>query len=140
MFRNVAPLLGRLLLSPIFIFSAVQKVMSWEDTAARMTEQGMPEDAVPYLLAGAIAFEGLGGVMALLGVWTRLGAFLLIVFLIPTTALFHDFWTLTDQAEWMNQMQHFMKNLTILGGLFLLLGFGPGGISVDGRKRKGGEA
>jgi putative oxidoreductase len=54
----------------------------------------------------------------------------LIIFLIPTTLIFHDFWTYEGAAA-QNQMQHFMKNLSIMGGLLFVLGTGSGCCSID---------
>ncbi len=129
---NVAALLGRVLLSGIFIASGVQKLMYWEQTAEYMRSEGM--SAVTLLLAGAVIVELGGGLAVLLGWWSRLAAFILIAFLVPTSLIFHDFWAYDDPEVAMNQMQHFMKNLTIMGGLFMVVAHGPGRISVDGPK------
>ena len=94
-----------------------------------MTSEGMV--MVPVFLVGAILSELCGGLSILLGWWTRVGATLLIVFLIPTTLIFHDFWTY-EGAQQQMQMIHFMKNLAILGGLFVLLSVGGGPWSIDG--------
>ena len=121
-------LVGRVLLCPIFLFSGANKLMDWSRTADHMAAEGMV--AVQVLLAGAVAFELFGGAAVLLGCYTRLGALALVAFLVPTTLIFHDFWTFADQAR-MSQMQHFMKNVTIMGGLLVLAAFGPGRFSVD---------
>lgn len=128
---NCAAGFGRLLLSLIFVMSGVHKIMAWSDTASRMEAEGMP--LVPLLLAGAIVFEIGGGLSVMLGIRARLGAAALIVFLIPTTLIFHDFWTFEGQEQQL-QMIHFMKNLAIMGGLFVVAAVGPGGCClVDGR-------
>ena len=129
--------IGRLLLSAIFIMSGIHKIMAWSETADSMTREGMV--AVPLFLLGALAFEICGGLSVLLGYWTRCGALLLIVFLVPTTVIFHDFWAYKG-AEQQMQMIHFMKNLSILGGLFFVLTSGPGPVSIDGRSNRRLEA
>ena len=126
--ENVAPLIGRILLSQIFLMSGIHKITAWDQTAASMTKEGMV--AVPILLVGATVFEIAGGLSVLLGWRAKLGAFALIVFLIPTTLIFHDFWTYEGQQQQM-QMAHFMKNLAIMGGLLVVLGYGAGCCSVD---------
>jgi putative oxidoreductase len=93
-----------------------------------MDEKGMP--LVPVLLAGALTFELLGGLSVLLGFYGRVGAVLLILFLIPTTLIFHNFWA-ADAAMQQNQMQHFMKNVAIMGGLFVVAALGTDGFSID---------
>jgi putative oxidoreductase len=125
-----APLVGRILLSAIFLMSGAQKLMNWEQTAQQMEGRGMV--AVQLFLVGAVLFELGGGLSVLTGYWARLGALALIVFLIPTTFIFHNYWTYGGQEQ-MNQMAHFMKNLAILGGLFMVLGLGSGCCSLDRR-------
>ncbi|MEZ6127212.1 MAG: DoxX family protein [Planctomycetaceae bacterium] len=131
MLEKACPPLGRLLLSTIFLMSAVNKVMNWNQTDERMSSQGMP--LVSLLLVGAILFEFCGGLSVLLGWRARFGAGLLVVFLIPTTLIFHDFWTFEGQERQM-QMINFMKNTSILGGLLLVIGLGPGSVSLDARR------
>jgi len=126
--KSFAWLAGRILLSLIFLLSGAMKVMNWSATADQMTAEGMV--AVPFFLFGAIAFELVGGFALLFGCKTRLGALALLVFLIPVTLIFHDFWTYEGQAM-QNQMQHFMKNVTIMGGLLTLAAAGAGPISFD---------
>lgn len=128
---------GRILLSAIFIMSGATKVFDWSGTAGHMEKMGMP--LVPLFLAGAIVFEIVGGLSVLLGLKGRWGAVALIVFLIPTTLIFHGFWAYegTHQQE---QMIHFMKNLSILGGLFIFLTFGSGPVSLDARASRKASA
>lgn len=129
-FKKVCPALGRVLLSAIFIMSGIHKIFSWNETSEQMTNEGM--FLVPLLLLGAIVLEVGGGLSILVGYWARVGAAALVVFLIPTTLIFHDFWTYEGQEQ-QAQMMHFVKNLAIMGGLLLVLGFGAGPISVDDR-------
>ena len=83
-----------------------------------MSAHGMPLTSV--FLVGAIALEIFGGLSVLLGIKTRWGAAMLIVFLIPATLIFHtDFSTEIEQAM-------FLKNLAMLGGLLMLIQYGGG--------------
>ncbi|MCS7020653.1 MAG: DoxX family protein [Gemmataceae bacterium] len=125
-----APLLGRIGLSAIFLISGAGKIFSWEQTAGYMSSKGMP--LVPLFLVGAIVLELVGGLSVLVGYKARLGAGLLIVFLIPATVIFHNFWAFEGQEQQM-QMIMFLKNLAILGGLLLVVGFGAGAYSLDNR-------
>src|SRR5262245_59319341 len=94
--HGLAAIVGRFALGVIFLLSGFNKLTNWSATAEHMTHEGMV--AVPLLLAGAIAFEILGGLSLLLGFYGRLGSIALIVFLIPTTLIFHDFWA-ADPAQ-----------------------------------------
>jgi putative oxidoreductase len=125
---------GRVLMSVIFLLSGVMKLMNWQQTADMMAAKDMP--FVPVLLAAAAAVEILGGLSLLLGAGARIGALVLFVFLIPTTLVFHNFWAHSG-AEQMNQMQHFLKNLTIMGGLLMIVGTGAGPLSFDANWRGG---
>lgn len=126
-----APCVGRVLLSLIFVLSGAHKLTAWQSTAESMKSEGMV--AVPVFLAGAVLLELGGGLSLLVGWRSRLAAAGLIVFLVPTTLIFHDFWTYSGEEQ-QTQMMHFMKNLAILGGLFCALGAGAGCCSFDARR------
>jgi putative oxidoreductase len=126
--QSLAALLGRILICLIFLFSAFGKITDWSKFEQMMEQKGMV--MVPLLLAGALVFELVGGLSVLLGFFGRLGAVLLIVFLVPTTLIFHNFWAV-DTAQQMAQMQNFMKNVAIMGGLFVVLALGTGEWSLD---------
>jgi putative oxidoreductase len=74
----------------------------------------------PILLLVATLFELLGGLSVLLGAKENMGAALLVLFLIPTTILMHQFWFIEGAAREL-QMIHFLKNLAILGGLLMII-------------------
>jgi len=123
-----APLAGRILLSTIFILSGLTKFSDWNGTAQYMAAHGLP--LIPLLLPIAALVEIAGGLAILLGARSRAAALLLFLYLIPTTLIFHSFWSFSG-AEHINQMPHFLKNLAIMGGLALIVGLGPGFPSVD---------
>lgn len=120
--------IGRILLSLIFVMSGIHKLTAWQSTADQMQAEGMV--AVPFLLTGAVVLELGGGISLFSGCRTRVGATMLIVFLIPTTLIFHDFWAYSGDEQ-QQQMIHFVKNLAILGGLFAVAGSGGGCCSLD---------
>jgi putative oxidoreductase len=128
--QRFAPLAGRGLLSSIFLLSAAGKLASFSGTQQFMAAKGMP--ATAFFLAMAILFESLGGLSVLLGYKVRVGALALIVFLIPATLIFHNFWDYQGM-EMQMQMTNFLKNAAIMGGLTLLLAFGAGELSIDHR-------
>lgn len=130
--RPMTALLSRILLSVIFVLSGLNKLLDVDGTVAAMASQGFGSRA---LAIGAGLAELAGGLALAFGFLTRLGAIGLILFLIPTTLVFHDFWTLSG-GERQLQMTMFLKNLAILGGLGLLVAFGPGRYSIDRRLRE----
>lgn len=122
--------LSRLLLVTIFILSAFNKITGFSGVQGYMASKGMPLTAL--LLAGAIVFLLAGGFSVLLGYRARIGATLLIVFLIPATLIFHNFWGAAPEAA-QGEMIHFMKNLGLLGGLLHIVANGAGPGSLDQR-------
>jgi len=111
--RSYVPLLARVLLGLIFVMSGMSKITGFEGTQQYMASHGIPLTAV--FLAGAIVVEILGGLSIILGLWARAGAAALVLFLIPATLIFH-----TEFGQ-RTQMIMFLKNLSIMGGLLLLV-------------------
>jgi len=128
--KAFAILIGRILLVLIFLKSGVGKIENFQGTAQYMASYGMPY--TNFFLVGAIFFELVGSITVILGYFARFGAFLLLIFLIPTTLIFHNIFV--DPK----MMIQFMKNVSMFGGLLVLLSFGPGRFSLDylrGKKR-----
>jgi putative oxidoreductase len=121
--KAVACLIGRILLVLIFLNSGIGKIGNFEGTAQYMAKFGMP--LTSFFLLGAILLELVGSITVILGYFARFGAFLLIIFLIPTTLIFH-----TNFADPMQKIQ-FAKNVSMLGGCLLLLAEGAGKFSLD---------
>ena len=134
MTRQYAPLVGRALLSFIFIISGLGKITGFSATAAYMAGMGMPMPEV--LLVPTIIIELGGGLMLLLGWNARWAALAIFLFIIPTTLIFHPFWV-DDAAQMQNQI-NFMKNLGIMGGMLYIMAFGSGPCSL-GKMDKCGE-
>jgi putative oxidoreductase len=84
----------------------------------------------PFSLGCAAAIEILGGLALLTGFHARVAAWIVFVFLIPTTLLFHNFWAMQGAAR-MDNEAHFLKNLAIMGGLLFVATFGAGAYSID---------
>jgi len=84
------PLIGRILLSVIFIYSGISKITGWGAKVAYMASQGMP--FVSFFLLMALLLELAGGFSVLVGFQARLSALALFLYLIPVTLTFHDFW------------------------------------------------
>ena len=129
--QNPAPWaapLGRLLLALIFILSAVGKLNDWQGTAKMMADRGLP--AVDVLLSTAVGLELVGGLLVVLGLYARWGAIALLMFIVPVTLIMHNFWAAAE-AERMMQFIGFMKNVSIIGGLLLVLSLGAGPWSID---------
>jgi len=121
---NYLPLFGRICLCLIFFNGAIGNFTTFSETQAGMAEMGLPIPGL--LLAGNIIFQLVGAISLLIGFKVPLGAVILIIFLIPTTLIFHDFWVNPDETI------AFFKNLGLIGGLLLLIVTGAGAVSLDG--------
>jgi putative oxidoreductase len=126
-------LIGRLLMAAIFLMSGIAKLTDTPGTVAHMTGMGIPYADTLAIVAGVA--EILGAISIALGLLTRVGAVGLILYMIPTTLIFHAFWNYHG-AERLPQMVNFMKNLAIIGGLAALAAFGAGRFSIDHAVRR----
>ena len=130
---------GRVLLVGIFFMSAVgNKIPNFSQIAGYMASEGVPAPQV--MLAGAIAFLIVGSVLIAVGYQARVGAALLLVFLVAATYFFHDFWTFDDPAERQQQTIQFMKNASMMGAMLFIMANGAGAWSFDGRRAVVGDA
>jgi putative oxidoreductase len=140
---NAAYTLGRIFLSLVFVVSGVQKLMNISVIAKMLADNNVPipEQVVPYLqgipkyealgyLAAAV--EIIGGLMVLIGLKARWGALLLAVFTALTIVFVHHFWDMTGSALTDN-LTEALKNLSIIGGLLLVVAVGSGPGAMDRR-------
>jgi putative oxidoreductase len=128
--NNAAALIGRILLALIFVVSGFGKIGGFAGVAGYIGSKGLP---MPEVLAAlTIALELGGGILLIIGYKVRIVAILFFLWLIPTTLLFHKFWGI-DAAQVQNQMNNFMKNVSIMGAMLLVFAFGPGAYSLDKR-------
>ncbi len=125
-----AVLAGRTLLAVPFVVSGYGKIGAFAATAGMMAGKGLPAPEV--LLALAIVIELGGGLALIIGWMTRWSALAILVFTVVATLVFHNFWAVPAEQAMMQQIS-FMKNLSIIGGLLLLVAFGPGRYAVDRR-------
>src|ERR1700691_4066209 len=129
---GVRCLVGRVLISLIFVLSGFMKIMGFGMMAGVLHSKGFPMASVA--LALTILIELGGGLSLLVGFQARAAAWILFLFLIPTTLLFHNFWAVAPGMEQQDQMAHFLKNMAIMGGLLGVAANGAGRLSVDAKR------
>lgn len=151
--KTLVAVLGRMCLSAIFILAGASSIWNWQGsetfllnsfcdllnyTRESQNLQGFLTGLIPWtneLLGLAVVFEILGGILLFFGLKLRFASFLLLLFLIPTTIVCHHFWYL-EGPEREVQTIMFFKNLSILGGLMIVLAFGKGGASSREEKEE----
>jgi putative oxidoreductase len=124
------PLVARILIGALFVTAGIRKAMTIAMTAGYLTKLGFPGGEMAAYLA--VLIEIGGGVLLIIGWQARLMAWLLTLFTLVATFAAHRFWEF-DAAQYNNQLNHFLKNLAIVGGLLMLASHGPGMASVDKR-------
>ena len=124
----ILALLGRVLLASIFVYSGFGKITDFQGTVGYIAGAGLPMAQV--LAVGAIIVEFIGGLALLIGFRARWAALAFVIFLIVITPIFHNFWS-APEAEAMSQQINFIKNMAIIGGMLMVVAFGPGRYSVD---------
>lgn len=115
--RGPVDVVGRILLCAIFLFSGLSKLVGWPAVAGMIAGKGIP---YPELVAGAaIMVEITGALMVITSIGGRWGALALAAFTLAAGILFHNFWAVPSDLA-MNQFNHFMKNVSIVGALLVL--------------------
>ncbi len=125
--NQFGPLVGRILLSLIFLISGLGKIGGFAGTAGYMASKGLPMADV--LLVITIVIEVGAALMIIAGYKARLGATALFLWMIPVTFIFHNFWAVPAAEQQIQQIM-FMKNLGLMGGMLYIMAFGSGPMSV----------
>ena len=126
--RDELILLARILLMVLFVMSGWGKLTGFQGTVGYMTSTGAPMPMVAAAVAVVMEFGV--GIALLIGLWTRPLALLMALFVLGTSFIAHSYWDMQGAMEAANKIQ-FYKNLSIMGGLFLLAAVGPGKYAVQ---------
>lgn len=124
-------LFGRLLLALLFLLSAVRGIMHYPVTVDYFARLGVPAPAAMVWMV--VLVELFGGALLAAGWQTRRAAWLLAAFVGAATFIGHRFWEF-EGAQHVNQLNHFLKNLALIGGLLYVAVLGAGKLSVDGAR------
>jgi uncharacterized membrane protein YphA (DoxX/SURF4 family) len=116
---DVLVLIGRILFAALFLNSAVGHLTQSKAMAGYAGSKGVPAAQATVLCSGVLLAAG--SLSVLLGIWADLGALLLLIFLVPTALMMHNFWTLTDAEARQGDMIHFMKDLALAGACLMLM-------------------
>ena len=126
--NRYGPLVGRILIALIFVVSGFGKISGFEGIVGYIASKGLP---LPEFAAmAAVVIELGGGLMVMFGWKARWAAAAMFVFTAVAALIFHNFWAV-PAVQSQNQMIHFMKNVSMLGGLLYVIVYGSGPLSVD---------
>lgn len=126
--KDILDLVGRILIAFIFLYEAYDAIAYYGATKETLDDYGLTWNQ-DFLLIGMITLLIIGGLLVLIGYRSSLGAILLLLYWIPLTFIVHSFWN--DAPEFVREeSMNFMKNLAIMGGLFMVLVNGSGRYSV----------
>ncbi|NET90096.1 MAG: DoxX family protein [Kamptonema sp. SIO1D9] len=117
------PLIARVFIALIFFYAGIKNLLGFASMVGVLSEKGifLPE----LMLFASIVFQVLGAVLLVVGYKARWGGILLIVFLIPTTLIFHNFWVNPEETI------AFFKNLALIGALLQVYYYGAGPVSLE---------
>jgi len=130
--QNLLTLIGRILLAVMFVLSGIGKIGGFAGTVGYISSAGLP--MANLLAIAAIVVEIGAGIALIVGFKARWAAAALVLFTVAAAMLFHNYWTLPDDKQMLQQIM-FMKNLAITGGLLMVMAFGAGAWSFDGRRK-----
>tara|TARA_Y100000996_G_C22207855_1_gene514135 strand:+ start:177 stop:554 length:378 start_codon:yes stop_codon:yes gene_type:complete len=123
---NILDLLGRILISTLFILNGVYKINNYDDTIFWIESFSMPG----ILIIPAIILEILGPILIIIGYQARIAAVFLSLFCIVTAFIFHN--DFADQF----QFTSFLKNIALAGGFLFIFVNGTRSLSLDRRLKK----
>ena len=118
---HIVEILGRILLSAIFLINGIGKIFNYKGTIQYMENFDVPG----YLIIPAITVEILFPILLIIGYYTKFSALVLSLFTLVLAVIFH--------TDFSNQMQliSFLKNIAIAGGFLIIFVYGPGKYSLD---------
>ena len=109
-FEQTRNLIGRILISAIFIYAIPGKIINFGRTVEVISNKNIPTTLAPFLLVLAIICLIFGSILFISGFKQKLGAYLLLIFIVPTTFIFHFF---------PFQIKAILMNTSLIGGLLL---------------------
>ena len=109
-FEQTRSLIGRILISAIFIYAIPGKIINFEQTVEVISNKNIPHTLAPFLLLLAIICLIFGSILFISGFKQNSGVYLLLIFIVPTTFIFHFF---------PFQIKAILMNAALIGGLLL---------------------
>ncbi len=112
-------LVGRIVLGLFYLFNASNHFLNLKMMSGYTRSKGVPFPTLATLGTGVLLL--LGGLSVLLGVYPDVGVALLVIFLVPTAFIMHNFWTVSDPQMRMMEMIQFNKDLALAASALMFL-------------------
>ncbi len=125
---RIVSLIGRIIFGVFWVFNGINLLMTSGASAGYAAAKGVPAAQAAVLVAGLLIL--IGGAMILTGFRVDIGAWMIVVFLIPVTFMMHRFWE-ADAASQMNEIINFTKNIALLGAALMIASIRYWPIALD---------
>ncbi len=131
--QSLGQLIARILIGSLFLAAGIVKTRSLDFYFPYTTSAGLraPEITLPF----AFVIEIAASLMLIVGWKTRWAAWILLFYTVILTVVFHAY-SGPDEAQYLNQISHVLKNLGVAGGLIYIAFYGAGSFSLDGRSKR----
>jgi len=116
---DIVFLIGRILFGGFFIMTGMNHFTKSQAMTQYAQSKGVAAPALAVFVGGLLLLAG--GLSVLLGAYVSVGLWLLVIFLVPTSFLMHNFWAVSDPNAKMGEMTNFMKNMALTGAALMLL-------------------
>jgi uncharacterized membrane protein YphA (DoxX/SURF4 family) len=116
---DIAFLIGRIIVGLYYISSGLRHFTSLKMYSGYAASKGVPAPNIGVPVSGALLLAG--GVLIGLGWYPTIGAICILVFLLPTTFMMHNFWSVQDPMQKMGEMVNFTKNVALMGYTLMIL-------------------
>ena len=126
--RDLFSLIGRVLISGMFLWASYEKIKHWNQTVNYLKTKNIPQ--LNIILPVGIALKIIGGLSVLLGWHAHLGALLLLVVALASLVKMHDWWKKHGPEREMEKL-FFIKDVAIIGGLCMILALGAGHFGLE---------
>lgn len=123
-------LLGRVLFALIFLNSGIGHLRQRAGMTGYAKSKKVPAAGAAVVISGLMLILGALGIA--LGIYADLAALLLVIFLVPTAFLMHNFWTVSDPMAKMSETVNFFKDLSLAGAALMIMVFVGSSHHLDG--------
>lgn len=127
--QDIFSLIGRVLISGMFLWAAYEKITHWKQTTSYWKAKKIPQ--LNIIMPIGMAFKIIGGLSVLLGWHAHFGALLLLIVAIASLSMMHQWWKYQG-AERQSEKLFFLKDIAVIGGLFMILALGAGHFGLGG--------